>query len=61
MNEVYVIIHDEVDSPSEILGVFTDKTKAEKVLVFIKDLEGVNPYEDYEIREYDVNKIIMNV
>lgn len=61
MSEVYVIIHDEVDSPSEILGIFTDKTKAEKILDFIKDLEGVTPYDNYEICTYDVNKIVMDV
>lgn len=61
MNQVYIIIHDEVDSPSEILGVFTDKAKAEKVLAFIKELQGVQPYDSYEVCTYDVNKIVMDV
>lgn len=61
MSEAYVIVHDEVDSPSEILGVFNDKTKAEKVLTFIKDLEGVSPYGEYKICSYDVNKLVIDV
>lgn len=61
MNKIYLIMHDVVDESSEILGAFTDKTKAEKVLAFIKDLEGVHPYENYGIYEYDVNKINMSI
>lgn len=61
MSKVYVIIHDEVDSPSDVLGVFNDKAKAEKVLAFIKDLEGVNPYDEYKICSYDVNQLVIDV
>ena len=61
MNKVYILIHNMEENASEIIGVFTDEKKADKVKEFIENLENLSPYESYGVCTFDINKIIIDI